>query len=151
VFQLGLGALGATTPADFADPTSGSRLAVCLYSGSPAAPSAIARASIAGGDTCGGVPCWRGLGSPAGSKGYKRKDRLGGSDGFTSVLLRSGGSGRASITMKAKGTGVRTPGLPLALPVRARVQAASGAGWEAEFTAANQTRNDALQFKGRGN
>src|SRR5262249_60524060 len=82
VFRLSLGKLGATSGTDFGDPTAGSRLAVCLYSGLPAAPSAVARASLAGGDTCAGVPCWQGIGSPPGSKGFQRKGpRRGGAGG----------------------------------------------------------------------
>jgi hypothetical protein len=54
------------------------------------------------------------------------------------------------VIVKAKGENLPPlPVLPLTLPVRAQMQTANGACWEAEFLASGVMRNDALKFKGK--
>jgi hypothetical protein len=48
--------------------------------------------------------------------------------------------------MRAKGETL--PPLP-ALPLRVQLVASTGTCWEAEYTSAGATKNDAIQFSGR--
>jgi uncharacterized delta-60 repeat protein len=133
---------GATTAADFGDPSADDGLVLCVS-------GVRSRTNILPGGQCGSAPCWRGRGDPPGSEGWTRSDTRGRSDGVVAVSLTPGPAGKAAVRVRAKGSGAKLPSLPLTLPVTARLQSASGQCWEAEFDAVVR-RNVDGKFKGEG-
>jgi hypothetical protein len=90
----------------FGDPVGGqTAYTLCVYDGTNALVGTytVDRA----GDTCGTDPCWKGLGKPAGAKGFKYKDKARTSNGIQLVLLKSGDAGKSKVVVKGKG-----PNLP---------------------------------------
>jgi hypothetical protein len=83
----------AGAQADFGDPSAATAYTLCVYSGAATAIETF----IPGGDTCGGVPCWRTIGS----KGYRRSDPAGGVGGLSKVILKASAS--STIIIKGKG------------------------------------------------
>jgi uncharacterized delta-60 repeat protein len=139
---------GATGAGDFGDPAADSQLRFCLYTGAPTDPVPLVRMALAAGDQCGAAPCWKGVGAPPGTRGWKRKEKDGLSDGVVLAALRSGQAGKSKIMLKAKGIRVPLPSLPLATPLHARLQSSTGQCWEAEFT--SPIVNTATKFKAVG-
>jgi cysteine-rich repeat protein len=141
----------ATTAGDFGDPVGADDYALCVYDEFGGTPSLLMSATIPSGGICGTNPCWKGLGNPAGTTGFKYKDTAGAAGGITGILLKPGVAGKAKVTMKGKGTSLVLPGenahaaLPLATPAAARVQLHSGNGecWEASFAAGGVVKNQA--------
>jgi len=134
-----------TTVGDFGDPAGTlNDYALCLYDAS-ADPQPRLEAVAPAGAGCGKAAdggtkaCWK-----AASTGFKYRDKARSPDGVLSVALKAGANGKAAI--KAKGTGdlLPTPTLPLAPPVRAQLQVATGECWEALYS--NPSINDGAQF-----
>jgi uncharacterized delta-60 repeat protein len=134
----------ATSSTDFGNPSVGSPLRLCMFTGSSANPSPLSRTFVAAGGQCGSAPCWKALGAGA-LGGWKLKDRQGSSDGVTQLTLKPGNTVKAKLT--GKGDRLRMPGLPIAGTLRVRLQSASGKCWEASFAA--PTRNTATDYKAR--
>ena len=128
---------GTIAAPDLGDPASGgTSYALCVFDASGGTPALRLRASIAGGGTCSGKPCWS-----AAPTGFRYRNGAT----FRQVKLASG-AGRASLQVQAKGTALPTLGLPLAEDPWVTVQlgATTGACWESRFTAS--TRNDGARF-----
>lgn len=94
---------------------------------------------------CAGKPCWAFKGSLA----LSYKNRAATVDGVTLGAFKSGGTGAASVQIRAKGTNLVVPGLPpVQQPnVTVQLQSSGGACWGSTF-ALPATRND-TQFKDR--
>ena len=99
------------------------------------------------GGVCGSRPCWK----ASGSTGFSYKNKAATPNGLTSLKLKAGVSGKASVQAKGKGTNLPTPVLGLTLPVTAQLLITSGSTtecWQTTYTAA--TTNDAARFKAKG-
>ena len=129
---------GATGGADFGDPMAGDALRFCLYTGSETSPMPLMRALLPGGLDASGSPLWSKHGDAINVQRWKFKDKTGSHDGMTAAALKSGPAGKAGIKLKGLGARLDPPTLPLALPVRARLQASTGACWEAELSTARR-------------
>jgi cysteine-rich repeat protein len=138
---------GATAATDFGDPLQGDDQALCVYDGDDLL---VATAVAPAGAICGTKPCWKGLGDPPSSRGYKYRDAARTNDGLLKVQLRPGADGKARVIVKGKGPNLPDPVLPLSLPVVVQLQAGNGSCWEARYVADGVQRNDATRFKGRG-
>ncbi len=123
----------ATAKADFGDPIGPvGGYTVCIYDGIGGTPTLIHQASIPSGGVCSGKPCWKESGT-----GFKYKSKTN-PDGIQSVGLKAGAAGKASITIKGKGTPLAMPTLPLMQNATVTVQLLGGAGnvcWGASFSA----------------
>jgi len=140
---------GATTADDFGNPAQASLLGLCLYD---AADALVFDGRIPPGGDCGKKPCWKSLGTPAGSKGYKFKNKTGTPDGIQKLVLKPGETGRTKIVVKggkenltASPTGFAP--LPLALPARVQLQSSTGTCWEAVFDTATSVTSVSLRAK----
>jgi hypothetical protein len=142
---------GSTSFGDLGNPTLATRYVLCVYdrSGPGGAVTAVIHAApLVGAGDCGGKPCWQAI-----SKGFKYKDRLGASEGVTQVTLKSGAFPAAKIQMKARGTGLGLPALPLAPNVTVQLRNADTSGadcWGADYQGMEIRRNDVKTFKARG-
>lgn len=148
-----------TAPGDFGRPDlpGGNGLSLCIFDESWPLPVVALQAQIDAGGTCGSKACWKGLGRPAGSSGFRYSDPAASADGISAVLLRPGAAGKGSIVVKGRGEGLRMPGepgavfgpLPLDPSFDLRVQLeTNGQCWQAMFSQAGVKVNRADQFKG---
>jgi len=137
----------ATTSGELGDPLTQTHYAFCLYDES-APQTLLFGARAPAGGLCETKPCWKAIGNPPGTKGYKRNDPTLLPDGLRHLQLKPGAAGKAKITLKGKGTNLAgLPTLPLTVPVRAQLQAGNGVCWEAVYS--TFSRNDAKRFKAR--
>lgn len=120
--------------ADFGDPVhSSTTYRLCLYDAS-GTPQPLLEADVPAGGTCGLKPCWR---TTSASVAYRNK--AGDPDGVIKLTLKAGVTGRAMMQATARGTNLRTPALPLTLPVTVQLVVGDGVSsecWESTFTAA---------------
>lgn len=133
-----------TTLADLADPTSASRVQLCIYDG--AAAALVAGAVVPAGGTCAGKPCWK----ASAGKGYAYKNKLGTPNGIQSVKLKAGEAGKAAIQVQAKGVHAALPPLPFAGPVRVQLSIGDGGCFEAEYLPAAFAKNEPGSFQAKG-
>ncbi len=145
-----------TLAAAFGDPTSTTEYDLCIFDESAPTTSLVLRATAPAATFCSGKPCWKGLGKPAGTSGYKYVDKLAAAGGLQKIKLKPGSAGKATITLKGKGANLVMPGenahasLPLPGPVAVRVQLqGNGECWEASYSSFGVVKNDAGQFKAR--
>jgi len=97
--------------ADLGDPVAGTTdYTLCLYDESGGVPDLLLAATVAGGGTCGGAPCWKRLGSDSNPRGYKYVDHNLTADGWLKVPLRSGDAGKTKVIMRGKGVNLPVPG-----------------------------------------
>ena len=133
-----------TEKGEFGSPTTSDDYALCLFK--PTGDLAF-KADIPAGGTCGGTkPCWKVLDV----KGFSYKDADRTPNGIDRLVLKAGLDGKAKVTLKGKGLDLPAIPIPLQLPATVQVQAASGACWQATYTADGASRNDGVQFKGKG-
>jgi hypothetical protein len=142
----------ATTPGDLGDPTVDESFSYCLYD---ATAALVFQADVPAAGTCGTRPCWRGVGSPPGTKGFTYKDTARTPHGVLKVVMKPGIDGRAKIVTAAGGLNVFSgppgaPSLPLALPARVQLQSSGGQCWEAVYASSGVIRNEPGMFKGVG-
>ena len=138
----------ATAGADFGDPAAGDDLQLCFWSQSSIdGVIPLQRTTLMGGGTCGTKPCWKALGSPAGAKGYRLKDKSMSHDGVVSGSLKASTEARTTVTVKAKGPRLRHPAMPLGPDVKVRLQSSAGQCWEATFPLG--TIDTPAQYKAR--
>jgi hypothetical protein len=117
---------GATsTIADFGDPAHAHGYAACIYD---AQDALLLAGSIPSGGTCGSRPCWRPI-----SAGFEYRNGRATPDGFTKILLISGGNGEASVIVKGRGDRLHLPAIPLAPPMSVQLQQEDGPCWEATY------------------
>lgn len=134
LWKWGKGA--ALDQTQLADPTDGTTYALCVYAGP--ANALIADAALPPGTG------WSALGA----KGYKFKGAS--PDGLTTAILKGGAGGKSKASVKGQGASLPDPTLPLAYPVTVQLRkATSSLCLESAFTAADQVKNDAKQFKAK--
>jgi endo-1,4-beta-D-glucanase Y len=131
----------ATTPAALGDPTTTTRYDLCLYDG---ASTLVAAAAVPAAGSCAGRPCW----TPK-SRGFRFARKDGTPNGVTSLDLKSGADGKARIVLKAKGSLLALPVLPIgSLPLGVQLSNGLGECWDATFL--NDVRDDSGDaFKAR--
>lgn len=130
----------ATDVAELGSPTMATDYALCVYAGANADP--YLEAVIAGGRTCAGAaPCWE-----ATRGGFKFVDRDGGSDGIVHLTLKTGIAGKASVSLKGKGTHLPDVALSPALPVIVQLANEQGTCWSTTYSDPPR-KSDATQFK----
>lgn len=134
-----------TLIAEFGAPTATTNYRVCFYDGSG---DVFLDAAVAAGSLCSGKPCWRELKS-----GISYRDRYGTSGGLTSLALKAGVDGRASVKLKAKGALLTVPSLPLTTspnPVAALVvNEETGTCWSASFSTPLTAPDNDRKWKAR--
>lgn len=134
---------GSATPVSaFGDPITGTAYSLCVYDASGLKLRALAPAA----GVCGEKPCWK-----AAAKSFTYTDREMTPEGLSSVQLKAGAAGKASLKVQGKGVNLAMPGLPLTLPVTAQLQNSTGQCWEAQYNTSGVIKNDAKQFKAKGN
>lgn len=137
----------ATAAAELGDPVGGDDYALCVYAGPLVESTLLLRSAAPGGATCGATPCWKGLGTPVGAKGFRYDDRRRPPAALRSVLLKPGGTGAAKAIVK--GAGLPLPTLPLTPPLTVQLHGPGRSCWEARYPASGITRNDVRQLKAR--
>jgi len=134
---------GATSLADFGNPVAtGNAYTLCVYDSTATGATLALRGTVAGGGTCAGSPCWK----ARGVTGFAYHDKTLGSDGIAGIVLRAGEAGRATISLKAKGSFLATPSLPLAQAPDVTVQLRGGETCWETVLAAPAARSDASRF-----
>jgi hypothetical protein len=136
---------------DFGDPVNTDDYTLCVYESSGGSPSVLLRATVPAGGQCAGRACWKGVGrNPAGSRGYKYKDKERTPDGLEKLALKPGEDVKAKVTAKGRGANLSLPSpLDVELPVSVQLQAANGECWAATYFAAGVQRNDARVFSAK--
>ncbi|MGH7964806.1 MAG: DUF4215 domain-containing protein [Candidatus Binatia bacterium] len=135
----------ATAGSDFGDPTAETAYGLCVYDASGLQLRALAPAA----GTCKkgkkSQPCWK-----ATTTGFTYTDAELTPEGLSSVQLKAGAAGKASLTVTGQGKNLDVPVLPLTLPVTVQLQAANGQCWEAQYTAGGVTKNQPTEFTAKG-
>ncbi len=118
----------ATTAADFGDPLNTTSYLLCIYDQTGGVPTLVTGASAPSGGTCRSKACWTQT-----KTGFQYVNRDLTSDGISKIVLTSGASGKAKITLSAKGALLQFPSLPLHQDTAVVVQLSntSGTCWEA--------------------
>ena len=135
--------------ADFGNPLTGSTAyRLCVYDDADALAGdlLVDRA----GDACGGEACWKGLGKPAGTKGYRYKDEALTADGVRLLLLRAGVAGRSKLILREKGPSGVASALDGATSATVQLfarDAAAPACFSVDLPAV--VTNDGLRFKAK--
>lgn len=123
---------------ELGDPTLATAYAVCLYE--EGGPTLLTKLDAPAGGMCGSPPkpCWTGLGSPSGTKGFLYRDPLRSSDGLDRLLVKPGVAPKPQVSVTGKGPNTVLPALPLIAPFAVRVQLKNSVGlcFEARFTSA---------------
>ncbi len=121
----------ATSVSAFGDPTTSEGLALCVLDESSPATRLVFGARTPAAGLCAGALCWRALGNPPGSKGYRYADKARSPDGIGRAQLKPGAAGKARIVLKGRGAelGITQP-IPAATALRAVVQSDTGDCWE---------------------
>jgi len=133
--------------AHFGDPLASDDYALCLYDGSE---SLVSELRAPHGGSCKGKPCWKGKGSPLGSKGFSYADKDLTPTGVVKVGLTPGAVEKGKLQVKGKGAAMLLPPLPLlSFPVRVQLQGA-GSCWEAKYDASTVATNTSAQLKLKG-
>ena len=113
---------------DLGDPTvvDGTAFGLCLYDD---AGTRVAWLDVdrAGEDCAPGKACWKGLGNPAGSKGFKYKDKDRVASGIQTALLKTGAADKSKLIVSAannaaKGQASLPTGISSALAATTSVQ-----------------------------
>jgi len=121
-----------TTPAEFGDPTTTTRYAICVYD----ANGLVLHAEVPAGAQCDGRPCWK----PISALGFRFKDRSQAHDGLQRIRLKSSGA-----TIKVRGAGANLPTLtlPLLTPVMVRAfNSDTPVCWESAFAVGDVLKNE---------
>jgi hypothetical protein len=132
-----------TAKADFGDPLTATRYALCVYDDTANGTVLVLAASVPAGGLCADRPCWQET-----TRGFRYKNRDGGSDGVSSLTLKEGAGGAAQIALKATGSALAMPAMPFAQSPRVTVQLKNDRGFcrESRFTAP-ATRTSDVEFR----
>jgi hypothetical protein len=131
----GLAAFGSPSSGDV---LTGTNYRFCLYDGGS---DLLLTAVAAAGGVCRTKPCWKAIAGKG--FGYRNPDWTPG--GLAKIRLRATPD-RVKILVKGKGQYLHMPALgSIILPLRAQLQAGSGACWEAAFSV--PTVNDGQEFR----
>ena len=119
---------------DFGAPTSGFEpYRLCVY-------AATSDTLVFGFSSGPSGPCWKET-----EEGWKCEARRLTPDGALRVKLRGGGAGQAEIRVRAKGSAVGLPALPLAVPLRVRLDRSYGFRcWDATYDASIRTNRASI-------
>ena len=121
---------------DLADPITSDAYGLCVYAGPTS--TLIADATIPPGAS------W----TEVGTKGYKFKGTS--PNGLSLALLKGGAGGKSKALVKGKGAALPDPTLPVVYPVTVQLKKdGSPLCLESTFTAADEVKNDAGQFKAK--
>jgi hypothetical protein len=101
-----------TLLSDFGGPEGADDYALCLYDGTGAAAPLLVEAVARAGGTCLGRSCWKALGT----KGFRYVNKPSTPDGLQKIVLTAGADGVARVLVKAKGSNLSFPKLPIDLP-----------------------------------
>ena len=123
----------------FGDPTARDSYALCVYTGSAAAPALDT--CVRTGSACADEPCWH----RNGSGGFEYR-RGAATTGLTRLRLKQR-NGIMTIRAEASGEALSIPPLPLALPVRVQLLVRDGSCWESTYELAEVARNTPADFK----
>jgi cysteine-rich repeat protein len=143
---------GEATLDELGDPVGGGGYALCVFDESSLAPALAFAATIPGGGTCDGSPCWRSTGD-----GFVFKSRSAAPDGIVMAKLKTGSGGGAKALVKGKGVHLSDrpnglPTLPLATPLRVQLVGEDGLCLETTHDGSSVLKNDPARgvFKARG-
>jgi uncharacterized delta-60 repeat protein len=136
---------GPGSLADLGDPTTSSDYVLCLIDQAGEIGIPLTAVPVGANGVCAGKPCW----SVSGKNGFRYSDKHAASGGLRRLTMKSNKKGEANLNALAGGPGLELPALPLPLPVRVQLQRQDGACWEATYSEAHQSKNDADQFKGK--
>jgi hypothetical protein len=139
------GAGAATTGGDLGDPAATDAYTLCVFDGPLGNRRLVLDATAPAGGTCtNGGSCWRGKGSPTGSKGWVYKDtQLLLPDGLKRVTLKPGAARRAKANVAGRGSNLNLPSpMNLQLPVVVQLQGGNGACFDATFLSARIDSED---------
>jgi hapalindole H/12-epi-hapalindole U/12-epi-fischerindole U synthase len=132
-----------TMLAELGDPAGMDDYRFCLYDGGT---NVVLDLPATAGGTCGTKPCWK-----ASSKGFTYKNKLGTTAGLVAVALKSGGAGKAALSVKAKGASLSLPSLPLLQtpnPVRVVLaNEATGLCWTALYSTPPKDPSSTVKWK----
>ncbi len=131
------------TTATFADPTSTSDYAFCLYDQGGNQSSLLFAATAPAASQCKGRSCWRKTGT-----GYRYRTGTGLPNGLTKIYLDARAEGRARIVLKGRGDNLHLPDLPVPLPLRVQLQAENGQCWEGTYLGGSVSQSS-QRFRGR--
>jgi cysteine-rich repeat protein/probable HAF family extracellular repeat protein len=134
----------ATSSTDFGNPRGAGRITACLYDASSGSPRLTQALEVPAGGQCGKKPCWKGT-----KKGFDYTDASARADGVGKVTLLAGAAGKSKIVLRAKGTAVAIPALPLAAPVTLQLRTAADRCFGATFSTPAPAKDPALQFKAK--
>ena len=126
------------------NPTTDTAYALCVYDGS----TLVSRADAPAGGLCGPKlkPCWTAK-NGYGYYGYSYRDQDRSPNGVSALALTPGVDGKASIQLKASGSSLVPPALPItSLPVTVQLSSSNGACWQARYDADGTGRNSATGF-----
>jgi len=129
----------------FGDPSTTTDYALCVYDRIAGTPALVVAARIPAGGVCAGKLCWR-----ATKRGFRYADPNGAADGVTAVTLKEGLDGASQIRVKAVGSSLAMPTLPLAQDPAVTVQMTNALGecWDADF-GAPAIDDDETEFRDR--
>jgi hypothetical protein len=137
---------GDALPADLGDPSAATVYALCAYDRDGGVDTLAYSATVPGGGTCFGHPCWKTL-----SHGFRYKSRDTNPDGVQSLLLKSGTGGKGKLLLKAKGLAVALPPPASATQllrqdpvVTVHLVNSAGFCWQASYGAPAQRNQPAL-------
>jgi len=131
---------------DFGNPLTTDDYTLCIYETVGGQPSVLLSATAPAGDQCAGLDCWKALSST----GFKYKDKELTPEGLDTIILKSGGNGKAKIIVKGKGAnlGLPTP-LDVELPVTVQLQSGNGECWQADYFSVGVKKNEPDFFKAK--
>ncbi|RMF23869.1 MAG: exo-alpha-sialidase [Deltaproteobacteria bacterium] len=130
----------ATTLAEFADPTSSSRYALCVYDDAGSGATRMLELDLLAAGTCSGQPCWEQKGET-----YRYRDKALLAGPVKTATLKAGDNGKARIVLRAKGPTLSPPRLPLTLAAAVTVQMhnlESGVCWQATYPSAKKNTDE---------
>jgi hypothetical protein len=129
----------STSQPEFADPTSGTDYALCIFAG--ASPQLIGQAVIPASGSA-----WR----ATGTTGYRYKDAGATAAGVTKVTLKGSAVNKSKVQVTGKGVGLPDLSLPVTAPVIVQlVNEANGLCWGALFSGQEVIKNEPGQLKAK--
>jgi hypothetical protein len=135
----------ATTKTEFGSPTTTTSYALCMYHDGGGTQSLRLSASVPPAGVCGARACWR---STRHGFTFAAREPIPG--GITSIKLKEGTTGRAAVTLSARGSTLAMPPLPFPADATVVVQLKSSTGvcWQTEHSPP-AVKNDAKRFRDR--
>jgi cysteine-rich repeat protein len=129
----------STSQQEFADPTSGTAYALCVFAG--LSPALVASAVVPAGTSA-----WE----ATGGTGYRYKDAAASVAGVKKIALQGSSANKSRVQVTGKGAGVFDLPLPAATPIVVQlVNQSSGLCWGASFSDDAISKNEIGQLKAR--